>query len=97
MNGLRPGTRRKIYLLITNLVMPEMNGRHLAKNLLSIYPDISCVFMSSYATNAIAKYSMLGNGLFQTKSLFSMKAPRGKAMQGPGKRTGALVTDITAS
>lgn len=38
----------EIYLLITDVVMPEMNGRDMAKNLLSIYPNLKRLLMSGY-------------------------------------------------
>ena len=36
----------KISLLITDVVMPEMNGRELANRLKILYPEIKCLFMS---------------------------------------------------
>ncbi len=36
----------EIHLLITDVVMPEMNGRDLAKNILALYPNIKRLFMS---------------------------------------------------
>ncbi|HPG30249.1 MAG TPA: response regulator, partial [bacterium] len=45
--------KRNIHLLITDIVMPEMNGRVLAKELNSIYPDIKTIFMSGYTDDII--------------------------------------------
>ncbi|MHC1744002.1 MAG: hypothetical protein AB9873_13355 [Syntrophobacteraceae bacterium] len=42
-----------ILLLITDVVMPEMNGRDLRDKLDSIKPEFKCIFISGYATNAI--------------------------------------------
>ena len=57
-----------IDLLITDIVMPEMNGRDLAKNILSLYPDIKCLFMSAYTENVIAQQGLLdGNVNFLHK------------------------------
>ena len=52
-----------IDLLMTDVVMPEMNGRDLAKNLLSIYPDIKRLFMSGYTANVIAHHGVLDEGV----------------------------------
>ena len=44
---------REIHLLMTDVVMPEMNGRDLAGKLLSLYPNLKCLFMSGYTANVI--------------------------------------------
>lgn len=43
----------KIDLLITDMVMPEMNGRELAQKLLDMLPGMHCLFMSGYADNKV--------------------------------------------
>ncbi len=41
--------RGRIDLLMTDVVMPEMNGRDLAKIRLPSYPDMQRLFLSDYA------------------------------------------------
>jgi PAS domain S-box-containing protein len=48
-----------IDLLITDVVMPEMNGRELAKRMLTLYPDIKRLFMSGYTADVIAHHGVL--------------------------------------
>jgi len=48
-----------MFLLITDVVMPEMNGRDLANTLLVFWPDLKCLFMSGYTANVIAHHSVL--------------------------------------
>ncbi len=43
----------KIHLLITDIVMPVMNGLELAETLRSIRPDIKCIFISGYPPETI--------------------------------------------
>ncbi len=43
-----------IDLLITDMVMPEMNGRELAEKLRSLYPRLKRIFTSGYTANVIA-------------------------------------------
>ena len=42
-----------IHLLMTDVVMPEMNGRDLSKKLLSMYPGLKCLFMSGYTATLL--------------------------------------------
>ncbi len=53
----------KINLLITDVIMPEMNGRELAARLLSLYPTLKCLFVSGYTADVIAKRGMLDNNV----------------------------------
>jgi len=62
-----------IDLLLTDVVMPEMDGRDLAKNLLSIYPDIRRLFMSGYTANVIAHHGVLTEGVHFIQKPFSSK------------------------
>jgi two-component system, cell cycle sensor histidine kinase and response regulator CckA len=61
----------RIDLLMTDVVMPEMNGRDLAGNLLSIYPDIRRLFMSGYTANVIAHRGVLDKGVHFLQKPFS--------------------------
>jgi PAS domain S-box-containing protein len=65
--------RGRIDLLMTDVVMPEMNGRELAKNLLSHYPDLKRLFMSGYNANVIAHHGVLDQGIHFIEKPFSMK------------------------
>ena len=51
-----------IDLLITDVVMPEMNGRELAGHLLALYPDLKQLFMSGYTADVIAHHGVLDEG-----------------------------------
>ena len=53
----------KINLLLTDVVMPEMNGRDLAQNLLPFYPYLKCLFMSGYTSDIIAQQGILDEGV----------------------------------
>jgi CheY-like chemotaxis protein len=53
----------EIHLLLTDVIMPEMNGRDLAKNLLSMYPNLKRLFMSGYTANVIAHHGVLDAGV----------------------------------
>lgn len=63
----------EIHLLMTDVVMPEMNGRDLARNLLSLYPDIKCLFMSGYTANVIAHHGVLDEGVYFIQKPFTMQ------------------------
>jgi two-component system sensor histidine kinase EvgS len=53
----------QIDLLLTDVVMPEMNGRELAEKLEKQYPDLKTLFMSGYTANVIAHRGVLEDGV----------------------------------
>ena len=63
----------EIHLLMTDVVMPEMNGRDLAKNLLSLFPHLKRLFMSGYTANVIAHHGVLDEGVYFIQKPFSIK------------------------
>jgi PAS domain S-box-containing protein len=63
----------EIHLLITDVVMPEMNGRDLAEKLVPIVPNLKCLFMSGYTADVIAHHSVLDKGVHFIQKPFSLK------------------------
>ncbi|MEW6322714.1 MAG: PAS domain S-box protein [Acidobacteriota bacterium] len=52
-----------IHLLLTDVIMPGMNGRELATLLSARYPNLKCLFMSGYTANVIAHRGVLDPGV----------------------------------
>lgn len=50
-------------LLITDVVMPEMNGKELAQSLVSYCPDLKILYMSGYTADVIAYQGVLDTGI----------------------------------
>jgi FixJ family two-component response regulator len=53
----------EIHLLVTDVVMPEMNGRDLADSLLACHPNMKSLFMSGYTADVIAHHGVLDAGV----------------------------------
>ncbi|MBC2735704.1 MAG: PAS domain S-box protein [Desulfobacteraceae bacterium] len=66
-------TSTDIHLFLTDVVMPEMNGRDLADRLQKIRPTIKHLFMSGYTSNVIAHQSVLDVGVNFIHKPFSLK------------------------
>ncbi len=49
----------RIDLLLTDVIMPEMNGRDLARRLKAMKPDLKCVYMSGYTADLIGVHCVL--------------------------------------
>ncbi len=62
-----------IHLLMTDVVMPEMNGRDLARRLLSLYPNLKRLFMSGYTASVIAPHGVLDDGVHFIQKPFAMQ------------------------
>ncbi len=52
----------EVELLMTDVVMPEMDGRELASQIRSLYPQIKVLFMSGYMANTLAHRRILEEG-----------------------------------
>lgn len=61
-----------IHLLMTDVIMPEMNGRDLAKNIQSLHPHIKRLFMSGYTADVIAHHGVLDDGVHFIQKPFSL-------------------------
>lgn len=62
---------KEIKLLMTDVVMPSMNGRDLASEVFQIFPSIKCLYMSGYTANVIAHRGVLDEGLYFINKPFS--------------------------
>ena len=63
----------EIHLLMSDVIMPEMNGRDLARSIASLHPQIRLLFMSGYPANVIARQGVLDEGVHFIQKPFLMK------------------------
>jgi len=70
---LANGCTGPIHLLITDVVMPGMNGKDLKEKLQAIKPGFKCIFMSGYTANVIAHHGVLDEGIHFLQKPFSVK------------------------
>lgn len=52
----------QIHLLITDVIMPEMNGAELAEKLKKEHPDIQCLYVSGYPAQVLSSEKILEAG-----------------------------------
>ena len=72
---------RELSLLITDVVMPEMNGRELADQLKKLCPGIKCLFMSGYTANIIVHRGVLDEGIQFIQKPFSTRGLAAKVRE----------------
>ncbi len=66
-----PGT---IHLLLTDVVMPGMNGKALKEQLLATRPGMKCLFMSGYTADVIAHNGILEEGIDFLSKPFTIRS-----------------------
>jgi CheY-like chemotaxis protein len=66
--------RRLIHILVTDVVMPEMNGADLARRLAGLRPGLRVLFMSGYTDDVIAREGVLEPGTALLEKPFAPSA-----------------------
>ncbi|HAS82761.1 MAG TPA: hypothetical protein DCS43_08850 [Verrucomicrobia bacterium] len=62
----------KLDLLLTDVIMPGMNGKALAMAVTDLHPGIGLIFMSGYTANIIAPHGVLDEGVHFIQKPFFM-------------------------
>jgi len=75
------GHKGKIDLLLTDVVMPGMNGRELAAHIAAQRPDVRVLFMSGYTENAIGHDGMLEAGVNLLQKPFGLPILKDKVRE----------------
>jgi two-component system sensor histidine kinase EvgS len=78
----------RIHLLITDVVMPEMNGRQLADGLKRRYPELKVLFMSGYTADIISDRGGLEDGINFLQKPFSRQELAVKVAEALGQMEG---------
>jgi PAS domain S-box-containing protein len=63
-----------IHLLLTDVVMPGLNGRELASRLATLRPDARVIFMSGYTDDAVTRHGVLEPGSAYVQKPFTPDA-----------------------
>jgi PAS domain S-box-containing protein len=82
--------RDPIDVVLTDVVLPEMNGRHLAARLTEIHPEAMVVFMSGYTDTAIVHQGVLDPGMRFLQKPFGANAVVEKVKEAAGAGARAL-------
>jgi two-component system, cell cycle sensor histidine kinase and response regulator CckA len=71
----------EIRLVITDVIMPEMNGRELADHLKVLEPELDILFMSGYTSDVISRLGILEEGIHFIEKPFSVASLAGKVQE----------------
>jgi two-component system cell cycle sensor histidine kinase/response regulator CckA len=71
--ALEKGYRETIHLLITDVVMPEMNGKDLRNRIKALRTEIKTLFVSGYTADVIAHHGVLDDSVEYLQKPFSVR------------------------
>ena len=71
----------EITLLITDVIMPEMNGRELSRRLCARFPRLKCLFTSGYTADIITYHAVLDQGVDFLQKPYSMNGLASKVRE----------------
>jgi DNA-binding NtrC family response regulator len=62
----------RVDLLLTDVIMPGLNGRELYDELVTLQPDLKAIFMSGYTDDVIGPQGVLEEGIHFLQKPFSI-------------------------
>jgi len=70
-----------IHLLLTDVIMPGMNGRELAQRISEIRPNVKILYMSGYTENVIGRNGTLDAGVRLLQKPFTLRDLKSKVRE----------------
>jgi PAS domain S-box-containing protein len=64
----------EIQLLVTDVIMPDMNGKQLYEKIFLLFPNVGVLYMSGYTDDVIARHGVIDEGLHFIEKPFHINA-----------------------